>query len=315
LDVPEGWVVSPAKAQINIAEKWGTELLKFIVTPSTNRSGEIIAKIQVGDKVYSRSKYEIKYLHIPYQIMLPKAKSRAENLDVVNMAQTVGYVMGAGDLVPEGLEQMGLKVWLMTESDINPVSLEQIDVLVVGVRAANTLDWIASKKPIMESYMNNGGTVIMQYNTSRVLNWQEFAPYALHVGRSSESRVSEEDAEIRIINPEHKVLNYPNKITQDDFDDWVQERGLYFPSTWDENYQSIISLNDEGEDPKEGSLLIAEVGEGYFVYTGLSWFRELPAGVPGAYRFFSNILSLGSKVAPEPVKLEKSKKRKRVNNK
>ena len=311
LDLPSGWSASPASAAVKIPKKGGTEILKFSISPSNNRSGQIRASINVEGVEYSRGKQEIQYLHIPYQIMLPKAVSRAENLDVINMAQTVGYVMGAGDDVPAGLEQIGMKVWVMGESDITEQNLEQLDALVFGIRAANTLPWIASKKPVLEQYMNNGGTVIMQYNTTRRLNWEDFAPYQLNfTGRSSDSRVAEEDAEIRIINPDHKVLNYPNQITTSDFDGWVQERGLYFPASWASEYEAILSANDEDESPKDGSLLIAEVGEGYFVYTGLSMFRELPAGVPGAYRLFSNILSLSSSIEGETVNLEKSKKKK-----
>lgn len=312
LAVPEGWQVNPATVPVEIAKKWGIRNMKFEVTPGHVRSGKIEAQIKVDGKVHNRAKTEIKYLHIPYQIMLPKAIARAENLDIVNMAQTVGYVMGAGDQVPEGLEQMGVKVWMMGESDITTENLSQLDALVFGVRAANTLDWLASKKPVFKTYMQNGGTVIMQYNTTRRLNPDSFAPYKLtFTGRSSDSRVAEETAEVRILKPDHRVLNFPNKITTADFDGWVQERGLYFPSEWDDHYEAILSANDEDESPKDGSLLIAPVGEGYFIYTGLSMFRELPAGVPGAYRLFSNILSLSSSMN-SAVKLEKSKK-KRAN--
>lgn len=314
LDVPEGWQVDPLSSTAEIGSKGGTMMTSFLVTPNSNRSGFIEASIEVAGKRYSRSKQEIQYLHIPYQIMLPKARSRAENLDIVNMAQTVGYIMGAGDNVPEGLEQMGLKVWAMGESDISIENLSQLDALVFGIRAANTLPWIASKKPILEQYMRQGGTVVMQYNTTRGLNWQDFAPFELKFsGRSSDSRVAEETAEMRIINSGHQVLTYPNKISEVDFDGWVQERGLYFPSEWSSEYEAILSANDEEESPKDGSLLIAKVGDGHFVYTGLSWFRELPAGVPGAYRLFSNVLSLSSSVNPEPVKLEKTKKKKKAD--
>jgi len=311
LDLPGGWKSTPAVAAVKIPAKGGTQSFTFLISPSDKvRSGKIKASIQVDNKVSGRSKQEINYLHIPYQIMLPKAESRVENLDLINMARTVGYVMGAGDKVPEGLEQIGVKVWLMTESDITQNNLEQLDALVFGIRAANTLPWIPSKKPVIEDYMQNGGTVVMQYNTNRRLDWQDFAPYELTFnGRSAESRVAEETAEVRILQPDHKVLNYPNRISEADFDNWVQERGLYFPSAWSDDYTAILSANDEDEEPKDGSLLVAEVGKGYFVYTGISWFREIPAGVPGAYRLFSNILSLSSSMKPEPVIVEKTKKK------
>jgi hypothetical protein len=216
--------------------------------------------------------------------------------------------MGAGDNVPEALEQMGIKVWLMGESDITADNLSQLDAVVFGIRAANTLSWIPAKKPVLMDYMNDGGTVIMQYNTTRRINWEDFAPYELKfTGRSSDSRVAEETAEIRVLSPNHQVLNYPNKITQDDFEGWFQERGLYFPSEWSDEYTAVLSSNDEDEEAKDGGLLIAEYGKGHFVYTGYSWFRELPAGVPGAYRLFSNVLSLSSQIKAQTLQVEKSK--------
>ena len=141
-------------------------------------------------------------------------------------------------------------------------------------------------------YVENGGTMIVQYNTGHRLVTKDVAPYPLKISRE---RVSKEDAEIRILQPEHEVLNFPNKITQKDFEGWVQERGLYFPNEWDEQFEAILSSNDPGETPKDGGLLIAKYGEGYYIYTGYSWFRELPAGVAGAYRIFTNLISIGKR--------------------
>ena len=314
LIIPDGWTVSPESIEVNLVKKWQSQLISFDVSPSDNNSGEIIATMNVDGKDYHRSIYNLEYDHIPYQIMLPKAVARAENLIVSNQAQTVGYIMGAGDNVPEALEQMGLKVWKMGESDITAENLSQLDAVVFGIRAANTLSWIAAKQPVLNEYMNNGGTVIMQYNTTRRIKWQDFAPYELtFTGRSSDSRVAEETAAITVLQPEHQVMNYPNKITQQDFDGWVQERGLYFPSAWSDEYAAILSAHDEDEEAKDGGLLIAEYGKGHFVYTGYSWFRELPAGVPGAYRLFSNILSLSSQMKAETLPVEKTK-REKANN-
>jgi LmbE family N-acetylglucosaminyl deacetylase len=311
LNVPDGWTVSPKSIKVNLAKKWQTESFTFYVVPSENCSGEISATIAVNGKSYNRGIYTLEYDHIPYQIMLPTARARAENLIMQNHAQTVGYIMGAGDKVPEALEQMGIKVWLMGESDINTDNLSQLDAVIFGIRAANTLDWLPGKQPVLKEYMNNGGTVIMQYNTTRSINWQDFAPFELtFTGNSRDSRVAEENAAITVLEPGHQVMNYPNKITQADFNGWVQERGLYFPSAWSEKYRAILSAHDEDEEAKNGGLLIAEYGKGHFVYTGYSWFRELPAGVPGAYRLFSNILSLSSKIPAQTIPLEKSKKRK-----
>ena len=314
LNIPDGWTVSPESIDVNLAKKWQSQLFSFEVTPSDNNSGEIIATMNVAGKDYQRSIYNLEYDHIPYQIMLPKAKARAENLIVGNQAQTVGYIMGAGDNVPEALEQIGIKVWKMSESDITAENLSQLDAVVFGIRAANTLSWIPAKQPVLNEYMSNGGTVIMQYNTTRRIKWQDFAPYELTFsGGSRDSRVAEENAAISVLKPEHQVMNYPNKITAKDFEGWVQERGLYFPAEWSEEYTAILSAHDEDEEAKDGGLLIAEYGKGYFVYTGYSWFRELPAGVPGAYRLFANILSLSSQMKAETLPTEKSKRRKTNN--
>ena len=141
-------------------------------------------------------------------------------------------------------------------------------------------------------YVKNGGTIIVQYNTSRRLVTEELAPYPLKLSRD---RVTVEGAEMRVLKPDHEVLNFPNKITSNDFENWVQERGLYFPNEWDEKFEAILSSNDPGEDPKDGGLLIAPYGDGYYIYSGYSWFRQLPAGVPGAYRLFTNMISIGKK--------------------
>ena len=311
LNLPSGWTVSPESTEVELTSKWQSKLVTFDVVPAQGNSGEITAVMEIAGKGYDRAIYNLEYDHIPYQIMLPKSVARAENLNVSSQAQTVGYIMGAGDNVPEALEQMGLKVWKMGESDITPENLSQLDAVVFGIRAANTLPWLAAKKPVLNEYMNNGGTVIMQYNTTRRIKWQDFAPYELSfTGRSSDSRVAEETAVITVLQPSHQVMNYPNKIVQADFDGWVQERGLYFPSSWSDDYTAILTAHDEDEEAKDGGLLIAEYGKGHFVYTGYSWFRELPAGVPGAYRLFSNILSLSSQMKAEVLPMEKSKKKK-----
>jgi hypothetical protein len=181
---------------------------------------------------------------------------------------------------------------LLEKSDININKLKNYDALIIGVRAFNSDKSLYDIKSQITEYMNGGGNVIVQYNTSRNIDVNKFAPYPFKLSRN---RVSQEDAKVEIINKNHEVLNYPNKIRLEDFDGWVQERGLYFPVSWSNEYQTVISSNDVGEDPNDGGILISKVGEGYFVYTSYSWFRQLPAGVGGAYKIFSNILSLGKK--------------------
>ena len=193
-------------------------------------------------------------------------------------------------MVPESLEQIGYNVRIITTDDINPETLSNFDAVVVGIRAYNTIENLSFKQQQLFDFVVEGGNMIVQYNTSYRLKADNIAPYILKLSRD---RVTDENAEVRFLNPEHEVLNSPNKITQNDFMGWTQERGLYFPNSWGPELTPILSMNDKGETPKEGSLLIAKHGKGHYIYTGLSFFREFPAGVSGAYRLFANMLSLG----------------------
>lgn len=200
--------------------------------------------------------------------------------------------MGAGDEVPKSLEQIGYRVALITPENITENYLQQFDAIVVGIRAYNVIDPLTYKQPILLDYVKNGGNLIVQYNTTdRALSqFNGLAPYPLKISRD---RVTEEDAPVRIIAPNHPIITGPNKIVPGDFDGWVQERGLYFPNDWDPAFVPILSMNDKGESPKEGSLLVAPYGKGYYIYTGLSFFRELPEGVPGAFKLITNMISIG----------------------
>ena len=184
---------------------------------------------------------------------------------------------------------------MLEESEWNKESLNRYDAIVLGVRAYNTLDRLNYYMDDLFDYAKEGGTVIVQYNTSRRVKVDQLAPYPLKLSRE---RVTVEEAEVKILEPDHPVMNFPNKITGKDFDGWVQERGLYFPNEWSEEFVPIIACNDPGESPKKGGLLVANHGEGYFVYTGMSWFRELPGGVAGAYRIFANMIALGNVQKP-----------------
>ncbi len=196
--------------------------------------------------------------------------------------------MGAGDEVPYCLEQIGYKVDLLTKDEVLAANLKKYDAVILGIRAFNTLDWLSFKNKELFEYAKAGGTVIVQYNTTGTVT-PDLAPYPFTL---THDRVAVEDAEVRIVKPNHPVLNTPNKISKVDFDGWVQERGLYFAADWDNHFETVISANDPGETAKEGSLLIAPYGDGYYIYTGISFFRELPAGVPGAYRLLANLISL-----------------------
>nr|MBP9197129.1 LmbE family protein [Saprospiraceae bacterium] len=189
----------------------------------------------------------------------------------------------------------GYIVDILKPEDISPERLNGMDALIFGVRTYNTEENLKFKQNIIFEYVKNGGNVIIQYNTANGLVTKDLAPFPLTISRN---RVTVEEAEMRFLNPDHTVLNFPNKITQQDFEGWVQERGLYFPGEWDTQFTPIFSCNDPGEKPQDGSLLVAKYGEGYYMYTGLSFFRQLPAGVSGAFRLFSNMISIGQNVQP-----------------
>ena len=216
-------------------------------------------------------------------------------IDLKTAGRNIGYLMGAGDKIPESLRQIGYNVTMLDANDLSPSTLKKYDAVITGVRAYNTIDKLKFGAQDLIKYAENGGTLIIQYNTRHRMKTQDFAPYPIKLSRD---RVAVEEAEVRLLKPDHEILNFPNKITTKDFDGWIQERGLYFPSEWDEKYDAILSSNDPGETPKDGGLLVAKHGEGYFIYTGYSWFRELPAGVPGAFRIFANMISIGKKNRP-----------------
>ncbi len=225
-------------------------------------------------------------------------------LDIKKEGQVIGYIAGAGDGIPDALRNIGYEVWEMKNEEITPANLRKVDAVVLGVRALNTNDRLRHVMNDLLEYVKEGGTMIVQYNTYFDVEVDKFSPYPLNLSRD---RVTEENSEVRILKPDHQVLNYPNKITPDDFKGWVQERGLYFPDKWDPNYQAILSMNDAGETAKDGSLLIASYGSGHYVYTGLSFFRELPEGVSGAYKLFANIASMSKSPKPQPQKVKQSK--------
>jgi hypothetical protein len=211
-------------------------------------------------------------------------------------ARSIGYYMGAGDDVPAALRQIGCTVTILEDKDLETDKLMKFDAVVLGVRAYDTKDQLIFHQPALFEYVQKGGTLVTQYNNSFSSDKVSLAPYPLKLSRQ---RVTDETAEIRILQPDSPVLNGPNKLTAADFSGWVQERGLYFPSEWDSNFTAPLSMNDPEEKALDGALLVAPFGQGQFVYTGISFFRQLPAGVPGAFRLFANLISLG-KVAEKP---------------
>ena len=240
---------------------------------------------------YTKGIKEIKYDHIPVQTWFPEAEAKLVKVDVMKTFNTVGYIQGAGDAVPASLEQMGYKVIMITDEQLQNGNLNEFPAIVLGVRAFNTNEKLQQYKQRVFDYVKEGGNLIVQYNTNSFFGplKDQISPVPFKLSRD---RVTIEEAPVTFLLPEHPVLNFPNKITNDDFDGWIQERGIYFGTDMDSSFQCPLSMNDPGEKPNNGSLIIAKYGKGNYVYTGLAFFRELPAGVAGSYRLFANILSL-----------------------
>jgi LmbE family N-acetylglucosaminyl deacetylase len=293
LTTAEGWKVSPESIPFQINKKGGEKTLYFEVTPPKN-SSEITASsfVVVDDEKLDKEQITIQYEHIAQQQVLVNSEAKFNKLDIVTTNEKIAYIMGAGDEIPLYLTQMGYEVSVIKPEEITTENLATFQVVILGIRAYNTVDELAFKQQILFDFVKNGNTMIVQYNTTGKFTVKELAPFSLKISRD---RVTEEDAEVRFLAPNHKILNFPNKITSNDFKGWVQEQGLYYPNEWDATFTPILSSNDKDEKPKNGGLLVAQYGKGHYIYTGLSFFRELPAGVAGAYRLFANMISIGTK--------------------
>ncbi|HEY4284016.1 MAG TPA: PIG-L family deacetylase, partial [Chthoniobacterales bacterium] len=290
IEVPNGWTSEPKSAPVDLKLANDQMMAEFTITPpAAAGQGTLHAVVSTGGRDFSFSRAQIAYPHIGVHILMPPAEARIVRADIKKRGQSIGYIPGAGDEVPQSLQQIGYTVKMLDPAAITPESLAQFDAVVLGIRAYNTQDRIVDLQSKLLAYVQSGGTVVAQYNTTADLRTKNIGPYPFDLSRD---RVTDETAEVRILAPDHPVLNTPNKITAADFNGWVQERGLYFPNKWDPQWKPIISSNDPGEKPLDGGLLIAKSGKGYFVYSGYSWFRQLPAGVPGAYRLFANLVSL-----------------------
>jgi len=292
LDLPNGWTTTPEFYEVQLSSKEEEEKYAFNIKPPSKQSeGRLKAVVELEGKSYNKSLYTLDYDHIKTQVLMPESSSKIVKIDIQKYGERIGYITGAGDVIPSALREIGYDVWEMSNSDVNAENLSQLDAVVLGIRALNTNERLPFFMDDLLNYVNKGGTLVIQYNTSHRLKTNDFSPYPLELSRD---RVTDEFAEVEILEKDHPVINSPNKITSEDFKGWVQERGLYFPNEWDDHYDAILSSNDEGETPKKGGLLVAKYGEGHYVYTGFSFFRELPAGVPGAFRLFVNLVSLGN---------------------
>lgn len=291
--IPEGWSITPASIEVSAAPKGTSQTYTFSITPGDGvKEGQFTARMAIDGDTLARSRKEINYSHIPIQTYFPPATVKLVNVNVQTRGDVVGYIMGAGDKVPQFLEQIGYNVQLLNGSNFSGTDLSKFDAILVGIRAYNTEEWLPGKHKALMEYIKNGGRLIVQYQTTWGLLTEDIGPYPFTIGRD---RVTVEGAPLHAIHPDEPVLNTPNRITNADFEGWVQERGLYFAEEWDAQYRPVFRAKDPGEKPKEGMLLIADYGKGAFIYTGISFFRELPAGVPGAFRLLANLISYGSK--------------------
>jgi hypothetical protein len=224
-------------------------------------------------------------------VYFPESRIKAVRVDMKSPGGTIGYIEGAGDDVPDCLRSIGYDVVFLDDTALENADLSGFDVIITGVRAYNIRERLKHTQPRLLEYVKNGGTLIVQYNVPSGLLLQEIGPYPFSIGQE---RVCVETAPVTFLDPQHTLLNVPNRITPKDFDGWVQERGLYFATRWDKAYDTVLSCHDPGEPDRNGGLLFARYGKGVFIYTGYSWFRQLPAGVPGAYRLFVNLISAGT---------------------
>jgi LmbE family N-acetylglucosaminyl deacetylase len=285
---------APVYSSAPMELKAGKELIVAVNIDAgkVNKNGSTLtATIVAGGKSYAKAQQVIQYPHLPTLQYFKSSSAKLVKNDWKVTAKKIGYVEGAGDNTLAILKDAGMNIQVLTDEDMEAGKLKQYDAIITGIRAVNTEKRMAQWMGHLLKYAENGGTLVMQYNTLQDMSTTNIGPYPIKL---STKRVTEEDAKLTFINPEHKLLNYPNKITDADFKDWVQERGLYFPITWDEKYEPIFMMNDTGEEALKGCTLYTPYGKGHYIYTTLSFFRQLPAGNVGAMRVLMNMLSVGN---------------------
>jgi len=295
LQVPIGFKASPEQQPFTLNHKGDETEVLFNLVPvqiyanDRSRVDTFNVAATVNGHVYTQSLQTIHYDHIPPITLFPQAAARVVSLRLKHNGNKLGYIAGAGDLVAASLQQVGYEVTLLDEKDIMGGHLQQYDAIIAGVRAYNTNERLKYWQPRLMEYVKNGGTLLVQYNTAGPLVTSQLGPFPFSLSRGD--RVTDENAKVTWLQPDDEVMHYPNQITQQDFDGWVQERGLYFTANAAPEYRKLFAMNDKGEQPLDGSTLVANYGKGRYVYTSLAFFRELPAGVPGAYRLFVNLIS------------------------
>ena len=287
-DKLQGWQIEEKDLSFEIDRKGGEVWLSFHLKAIGKDAKRNKLQLKDGNGNNLFEFQEIAYDHIPTQTLFSPAELECILMDAKIREGKVAYIKGVEDAVPNAIATLGFIVETFEVADLADIDLSGYESVVLGIRIYNVHPELKNFEEKLYSYVNNGGNLVMQYNTASRSGNNEYGPKPFELSRN---RVTEEDAEVTFLKPEHPILNYPNAISQNDFNNWVQERGLYFAGTWDDAYTPLLSWSDEGEDPVNGGLIVLEYGKGQFVYTGISFFRELPKGVVGAYRLFANILS------------------------
>jgi LmbE family N-acetylglucosaminyl deacetylase len=291
LKMPLGWVSNVKEIPFSFEKKDEETVRSILITPpATPMTRYLTAEVDINGIQPARSRVRIEHSHIPIQVLFPPAELKLVRINLKKTKRRIGYIMGSGDEIPGALRQIGYNVTLLSDEDLSNGDLKRFDVIITGIRAYNTRDRLAQAQKQLLNFVKSGGTLIVQYNVFGLVT-EELGPYPFKISRE---RVSVEGAPVEFMDFNHRLFTYPNQILQKDFTKWVQERGLYFASEWDSAYQPLLSSHDPGEKALRGGLLYAQYGQGVYIYTGYSWFRQLPAGVPGAYRFFVNMISAGA---------------------
>lgn len=291
LSAPEGWTVSPNIHTLSPMLKGQEQVFSVEVKPvSQAGSGKLSLNAVWKGQNNGWIMRQVAYSHIPTQTLFEPAQVQNVRIDLKKENAKIAYLMGSGDEIPAALRRLGFTVDLLREEDMSLSLLNRYDAVIAGIRAYNTLPKIGVYHDMLMSYVEGGGTYIVQYNTGGDLKSKKLGPFDFGISRD---RATVEDAPVSLLEPTHPIFNYPNKITPADFEGWVQERGLYFAEKWDARYKALLSCADPGDKETQGALIVAPYGKGTYIYTGLSFFRQLPEGVPGAYKLFVNMLATG----------------------
>jgi LmbE family N-acetylglucosaminyl deacetylase len=287
LELPPGWSAKPASAPVTIEVEGNEQMIEFVLTPG-REAGTARAVIDVDGRPWSMGSQRIDYPHIPVETLYPPAELKLVRTDLNVAAARVGYIAGSGDQIADAIRQMGCSVTPLSDDDVASGDLSRFDTIVTGVRAYNTRPRLRAAQKRLLDWASKGGTLVVQYVTTADGPVDYLGPLPFRVSRD---RVTEEDAPVTFLKPTNRLVTAPNKLGPADFDGWVQERGLYFANPFDPNYDAVLGAHDPGEPSRDGGLLYAKHGSGEFIYCGYALFRQVPAGVPGAWRLLGNMVS------------------------